>query len=616
MLALTAIGLTSPSWAQLPTDGTVTAGSGSISQSGGHMVIDQSSHKLAIDWQSFSIGRDNSVTFNQPSSSAVALNRVLGSDVSVIQGAINANGQVFLVNPNGVLFTPTAQVNVGGLVASTLNISNEDFMAGNYSFTGSSSNAVINQGNITAAEGGYVALIAALIENTGSLSAQRGEVLLGAGSKVTLDLGGPVKIQVEQGAIDALIEHGGAIKADGGLVYLTAKAAGELITTVINHTGITEAQTLATGERGEIYLMGDMDYGRIEVAGTLDASAPNGGDGGFIETSAAKVQIQPGLVVTTKAENGQTGEWLIDPNDYTIAASGGDITGAQLGTNLGTTNVTIQSVDGANTSGNGDIFVNDAVTWSSGNILTLNAIRNIEINSSIDASQGSGGKLVLEYGQGAVHNQNNLATYTINSPIKLQAGQNFSTKLGSDGAVFDYKVITGTNADIITALQAINTDATTLAGKYAISGDVDLTGVAWAPIGANTANKFVGSFDGLGHTISNLTINNAALSYQGLFGVVGASSAGNDAKINAHINNLTLDNFSINANGYIGALAGQNSGSLAVSNISVTNATLTANAPNSYLGGLIGSYNGNWTDSNRIQNVSIVADIDGYSFTG
>lgn len=237
-----------PALATLPTGGTVEAGAGSISQSGNAMTINQGSDKLAINWQSFSIGAGNSVTFNQPGSGSVALNRVLGSDVSVIQGALNANGQVFLVNPNGVLFSPTAQVNVGSIVASTLNISTADFMAGNYRFDGNSSNAIINQGNIQSANGGTIALIAATISNTGSLTANGGNVLLGAGSRVTLDLGGPVKLEVEQSAIDALIEQGGAIKADGGRVYLTAKAAGDLASTVINHTGITEAHTLSTGE--------------------------------------------------------------------------------------------------------------------------------------------------------------------------------------------------------------------------------------------------------------------------------------------------------------------------------------------------------------------------------
>jgi filamentous hemagglutinin family protein len=112
---------------------------------------------MAANWQSFSIGAGHTVNFVQPSSSAVALNRVLGSDVSVIQGALNANGQVFLINPNGVLFTPTAQVNVGGIVASTLNLSNEDFLAGRYRFSGDSTASVINQGNIQTAPGGTAA---------------------------------------------------------------------------------------------------------------------------------------------------------------------------------------------------------------------------------------------------------------------------------------------------------------------------------------------------------------------------------------------------------------------------------------------------------------------------
>ena len=377
----------------LPTGGQIVGGAASISQSGQVMTIHQSSAKLAADWQSFSIGAGNTVNFVQPSASSVALNRVLGSDVSVIQGALNANGQVFLINPNGVLFTPTAQVNVGGLIASTLSLSTADFMSGNYKFEGSSSNAIINQGRITAAgdgsaggKGGTIALIAAKITNTGTLTANQGHVLLGAGSKVTLDLGGPVKLQVEQGALDALIEQGGAIKADGGLVYLTAQAANLLVTTVINHTGITEAQTLATGEKGEVFLMGGLAKDRIMVGGTLDASAPKGGDGGFIETSAAKVAFADNVNITTDASKGQAGQWLIDPVDFTVAASGGDITGSALGTLLGSNNVLIMTQLGGlvpfgstsklgNSGTNGDIFINDSVNWSANRTLTLDAHR-------------------------------------------------------------------------------------------------------------------------------------------------------------------------------------------------------------------------------------------------
>ena len=443
----------SPALAQsvLPTGGNVVAGNGSIATAGSTMTVTQSTARMAVDWQSFSIGAGNTVQFVQPSASAVALNRVIGSDVSVIQGALRANGQVFLINPNGVLFTPTAQVNTAGIVASTLNLSNSDFMAGNYRFAGSSSNAIVNQGNITVAPGGTVAMIAAKITNTGRIEAPQGQVLMGAGQAVTLDLGGPVKIEVTQGAIDALIRQGGAIKADGGLVYLTAKAAGDLASTVINHTGITEAQTLATGEQGQIYLMGGMDKDRIEVGGTLDASAPNGGNGGFIETSAAQVQIQDGVRVSTVAPVGRTGEWLIDPADITIAASGGNVTGSALATALQTTSVTLDTSGSGNCTGvscsglggtDGDIIVNDNINVTGGSAdttLTLKANRNIFMNAGKTITRTDSSKLDVVFwadsdasGGGAIWlGKGNTSGSSIDTTISTNGG-NITLSGGSD----------------------------------------------------------------------------------------------------------------------------------------------------------------------------------------
>src|SRR5436853_3633853 len=120
----------------LPTGGRVVAGQAAINQSGAAMVVQQGSAKAALDWNSFSIGSQAAVTFNQPSSSAIALNRVLGNDASEIYGRLSANGQVFLLNPNGVLFARGSQVDVGGIVASTLTMSSDHFMAGRYRLTG------------------------------------------------------------------------------------------------------------------------------------------------------------------------------------------------------------------------------------------------------------------------------------------------------------------------------------------------------------------------------------------------------------------------------------------------------------------------------------------------
>lgn len=236
----------------LPTGGTVTAGVGTIVRSGSTMTITQQSERMAIDWNGFSIGASATVRFVQPSSRSAVLNRVLGPDVSKIFGSLQANGQVFLMNPNGVLLGHGAQVNVGGLAAATLDIATEDFLAGEYRFAGDSTGAVINRGNVHAHDDGYVALMAARVENAGEIRADSGDVLLGAGRKVRLDLGGPVQLEIEAAALDALIEQRGAIRADGGRVLLTAKAAADLASMVINHSGIIEARRLEAGDAGEI----------------------------------------------------------------------------------------------------------------------------------------------------------------------------------------------------------------------------------------------------------------------------------------------------------------------------------------------------------------------------
>ena len=151
------------------------------------MDITQGSQSAIINWQGFDIGSQAQVNFAQPNASAVALNRVVGPNISRIEGQLSANGQVFLVNPNGILFGGGARVNAGAFVASTLNIRDADFLAGNYSFSGTGG-AIENQGTITAAPGGYVAFIAPKITNAGTISAPQGTVAMGAGERVTPQL--------------------------------------------------------------------------------------------------------------------------------------------------------------------------------------------------------------------------------------------------------------------------------------------------------------------------------------------------------------------------------------------------------------------------------------------
>ena len=158
---------------QLPVGGTIVAGEGAVLPVvGNQLTLQQVSPRLVADWKSFDIGRNASVRFDQPGSSAVAMNRIHDQNPSLIMGNLTSNGQVFLINAAGVLFGKSAQVNVGGLVASSLDISNADFMNGRYRFAGSaSSGAVVNEGSITSANGGVVALIAPQVSNSGEIRA-------------------------------------------------------------------------------------------------------------------------------------------------------------------------------------------------------------------------------------------------------------------------------------------------------------------------------------------------------------------------------------------------------------------------------------------------------------
>jgi filamentous hemagglutinin family protein len=432
----------------LPTGGAVSAGSASIANGAGTTTINQSSQNVAINWQGFSIGSGEAVRFVQPNSSSAALNRVLGPDPSSILGSLSANGKVFLVNPNGILFGKGAQVNVGGLVASTRNIADGDFMAGNYRFAGSGGGTIVNQGSITA-DGGYVALLGANVSNEGVISARLGTVALAAGNAFTLDVAGDglLNVMVNQGAVNALVQNGGLIRADGGQVLLTAQAAGNLLQSVVNNTGVIQAQTVEN-RNGTIRLMGDMQSGTVNVGGTLDASAPNGGNGGFIETSAAHVKVQDNARVTTAAPGGLTGTFLIDPQDFNIGI-GGNIRGTTLAALLVTNSVVITTNTGidAAVAGTppvttlhdnaaaafGDINVNESIggaapSWTAvpdTTTLTLSAFRDVNINATIVATNGN---LVVCCGRDV---NVRAAITTTNGSVSLSAGNNVNLFVGS-----------------------------------------------------------------------------------------------------------------------------------------------------------------------------------------
>jgi len=290
----------------LPTGGTVAAGRTTIAGSGDRgLVITQSSDRAVIGWRGFDVAAGHSVNFVQPGAGSAILNRVTGNTASTIAGSITANGQLFLVNPNGISITPSGTVRAAGFVASTLDIDDADFMAGRLSFRAAGAAArVANAGSIVASPGGFAALLGRSVSNAGTIEVPLGRVGLGAGERVVLDLQGNGFLQVAVPGVGAggepLVEQSGRISADGGRVQLSAGAALEAARQVVNLSGIVEARTVG-GRTGEIVLEGGS--GAVRVSGRLDASAradagqaEAGGHGGRITVTGRQIDLAGALL--------------------------------------------------------------------------------------------------------------------------------------------------------------------------------------------------------------------------------------------------------------------------------------------------------------------------------
>ncbi len=578
-----------------PLGGTVISGSAGITQAGSVTNINQSSGKAIINWQGFSVAPQETVNFNQPNSASVTLNRVIGNETSVISGALNANGQIFIVNSAGVLFGKGAQVNVSGLVASTRDISNADFLAGNYTFSGGSSAAVVNQGRIRAGQGGYVALLGKTVSNDGVISANLGTVAMSAGDKITLNFGGNslLDVTIDKGTLNALVENKRAIRANGGQVIMTAKAADAVLSAQVNNSGVIQARTMAalkggagvraTAHKGSIKLYA---YGgTTNVSGKLDASALKGGDGGTIETSGDKVHIADTAVITTKSTSGKTGTWTIDPDGFTIGV-GGDITGAQLAAQLASNNVAILSTNGTGTDGN--INVNDALSWSA-NTLTLNATNNIFVNNQMTATGTAG--FVAHYGTGINADGTPMGLYT------NQGGVN-----GSFAAKFDFSgtggfVMNGEAYTVINDVAGLAAARGNPNGRYILGADLGaLTSANWSTA-LDGGGAFTGKFNGLGHTISSF--NTAGTS---LFGIIGSGALISNIGVNNANGNPDPTNTKTSA----GLFADINQGSVINSFVSGGDAGGTLTVANSVTSaGLFVGTNSGFISQSYVANLSL-----------
>ncbi|RKU03953.1 filamentous hemagglutinin [Burkholderia sp. Nafp2/4-1b] len=583
----------------LPTGENIMHGSADILRDadGKSMSINQHTDKLVTNWQDFSVAGGERVSFHQPGSQSIALNRVIGNNGSQIHGNIDANGKVFLVNPNGVLFGSGAQINVGGLVASTQNLSDADFLAGNYRFEGNSNASIVNDGRINAADGGSVALLGARVSNNGVIQAKMGRVALGAGNafKVNFDGSDLLSLQVDEGAVDAQATNGGLLKADGGEVLMSARAAGNLLNAVVNNTGTIEAKGLS-GRGGKITL----DGGTVNVAGKLDAS---GDAAGTVLTRGERVNVAADTQVDTRAGN-TAGTWTIEAANAGVNAQHGDLSiGADtLSRSLDTTNVAL-----TNTRSN--LTVDGPVAWNSDRALTLTAQHgDVELKQALSAA-GDNASVVVNAADkirvnDAIKLTGNNAHLELNSTNgHTFAGDQAAVTLSGDNASYrsngeDYKVL-----HTIDDLR--NVDAN-LKGRYVVGNTIDGKLAGFRSIGGNGA--FSGVFDGLGNAISNLSVSNPGSTTVGLF----SQNAG-------RIANLALRNVVANAVGQrygspvlVGALAGVNTGT--ISNVTAHDVTVSAQG-RTIIGGLVGGNYGGTIEHTTVSG-SVRGDRDALAIGG
>lgn len=545
LLVGTTISLAAPATNALPTAPNVTNGIVNISSTPNVMNINQTSNKSIINWNTYDIGSASTVNYNFAQNGSSSVNRVLSNNPSQIYGNLNANGQVILVNPNGIVFGPNASVNIGSLVATTMNIKDADYLNDKMVFTRDNAiGSIVNEATITAEEKGFIALLSPKVLNEGIIRAFKGTVTLAGADKVELvfDNTGLRTILVEPSTIDTLLENKTLIEADGGLIYIGAKQAQALLDNAMN---IKNSGTLQANSMDELLGKVTLDGNGIEVSGTIQAKGGSVQVGNkdvektliastatleadSLETSAKSLHVKNGVSIKAK-------HWLLDPTDITIEESGGSdiaagssISASTILTALGSADITLIA--------DNDINVNEDLVWNA-HKLTLTAGNDININSHMTLLGTAGLKLnvtPLHIKMGIEPTTNEFIGW-----INLATGTTFEDSLGSYTIIHD-----------LAELQAVHN---TLNGKFVLGTNITNIG-DWEPymIGSHTTNTpFTGIFNGLGHALAGMTLGTSStplsISYIGLFGYTA----------NATISNVVLNNPSIYTSGNVtGTLIG------------------------------------------------------------
>jgi len=397
-----------------PTSGNIVGGAGNINQSNLNTTINQLSNRLAIDWQTFNVNSNESVNFNQPGRSSIALNRILDQNASQIHGSINANGQIVLVNPNGVFFGKNSTVNAGGLFAAALDVNPENFMQGRLDFKAleNSSGLIINEGRLVVIDGGALVLLGQKVENRGMLVANFGTVALAAGHDISVSFSDyeNFSININQndlanilGLENPSVLNTGLIQAHNGNVVLTAKQA-DAIKSSINNIDHQQAFSFDSGQiiekDGVVYLTGQdgdiSDLGEVDVSGDKDA--------GVVIYSAENIDHSGSINADT--QTGVAGTVKFDANNTTLLSGNSTISAEAIDEGIGGTVHVLgnyvglidnASINVSGVNGGGDVLIGGDYQGKNTQIKNAEAVYLGE-NALIQADaieEGDGGKIIV-----------------------------------------------------------------------------------------------------------------------------------------------------------------------------------------------------------------------------
>jgi filamentous hemagglutinin family protein len=533
-LACVAVLASAPGHAN-PLGASVPSGGGSAAITGqgtNAVTVNQSSQSLIINWSTFNIGKGETTTFNQPGSSSVALNRVIGGQgPSFLDGTLTANGHVFIVNGDGILFGTNSSINTAGFLATTHNIGDADFMAGaltgkyNFNIPGLPNASIVNLGHITATSGGFAALVAPGVRNSGTISAKLGTVGLAAGNAFTLDFYGDrlitlaVNDQIASAVIDvatglplkSLVSNEGKLKASGGRIELTAAAARVVVDSVINNTGVIEANSVGT-HNGMIVLSAATSNSKgagaptqtVALSGRISAAGRKAGTSGGTVVVTGENIVLTGATIDASGQAGG-GKVLIggDTGGGNPSPAAANIELAKLEAFAIPTATTV-SVDGAsviNASATGQGSGGKVVLWSD---------QQTTFAGTILARGGAGG------GNGGFAETSSHETLSVSGNFDLGApkGHAGTALLDPANVAIDATCIGNpsciTTATITTGLQTADFIVTTgtSGGNITVDSNVNLT---WATASTLTLSAFNNINFRSGATISNTGAGNLIL---------------------------------------------------------------------------------------------------------